>query len=198
MKTFKALTVLLILLAGLSLFGCKKKTNGVTTSTTSQISSEASYRVEYYFESEDGYSIDESKTQILTGEINKTVIHPKQSFTGYAFESGNKSNVIRGKVLEDGSLVLKAYYTLDYTGRITFECDYEDGIDLIKGEETQIEIDVLLDGVKVTDGISYASSYKAVTISDSGLMEGRMRGESEISVTYKNISKSLRSNIIRL
>ena len=189
-KIYRILLIALMIFCVFTNSSCKnKKTTTEADNTTTIKTNTKEYRVEYYFETENGYVLDDTKTKILTGDVDKTVTHPREEFDGYVYESSHKSNVIRGRVKEDGSLVLKAYYSYDYTGRITFQSD-SDKIDLIKGESTKLNVKVLLDDKEVTDGVFYESSYKAVTIDENGMMEGRMRGEAEISVSYKNISKS--------
>ena len=189
-KIYRILLITLMIFCVFTNSSCKnKKTTTEADNTTTIKTNTKEYRVEYYFETENGYVLDDTKTKILTGDVDKTVTHPREEFDGYVYESSHKSNVVRGRVKEDGSLVLKAYYSYDYTGRIAFQSDL-DKIDLIKGESTKLNVKVLLDNKEVTDGVLYESSYKAVTIDENGMMEGRMRGEAEISVSYKNISKS--------
>ncbi len=150
----------------------------------------AAYKTEYYLESDDGYALDVSRSETLEGKVGDTVTIERKTIDGYVFESANTSNVLRGRILEDGSLVLKAYYSKDYTGLVTFERESDEAIDIIKGSETPLGVTVKVNGVAVTGGVTYQSSYKVVTVDENGTLKANMRGEAEITVTYKNVSET--------
>ena len=150
----------------------------------------AFYSMEYYLEDDDGYALDATKSEQKSGAVGATVTIEKKEIAGYVFESDNKNNVVRGKVLEDGSLVLKAYYSKDYTGLVEFETETEDSIDLLKGSQSRLDVAVKVNGKAVTKGVKYASSYKVVDIDENGMMSAKMRGEADVSVSYKNVSKT--------
>ena len=135
--------------------------------------------MEYYLEDDDGYALDATKSEQKSGTVGATVTIEKKEIAGYVFESDNKNNVVRGKVLEDGSLVLKAYYSKDYTGLVEFETETEDSIDLLKGSQSRLDVAVKVNGKAVTKGVKYASSYKVVDIDENGMMSAKMRGEAD-------------------
>ncbi|MCI8412955.1 MAG: hypothetical protein HFE47_02510 [Clostridia bacterium] len=160
------------------------------------LATEATYKTEYWLEGDDGtYAVDATYGETLTGTIDATVKIEQKEIKGYIFESDHKSNVVRGKVLADGSLVLKAYYSKDYTGRVTFETELPDTIDLLKGTKSQLAVTVKVDGETVTDGIVYSSSTSYVGVSSNGELDPKMRGESDISVGYKNVSKTFHATV---
>ena len=157
----------------------------------------ATYKTEYYLEGDDGnYTLGAEYGETLTGEVGKTVTIDRKDIEGYIFESSNPNNVVRGTVAADGSLVLKAYYSLDYTGKVTFVSEYEDNVvDILKDGETQLEVKVMVNGEEVTEGVTYESSDPYVSIDENGMMDGRMRGESDITVTYKNVSETFHATV---
>ena len=69
---------------------------------------EASYKVEYYAEQQDG-SFKVVKEETLTSTIDAEVEIPQISMEYFIFDSA-QPNVLTGKVLADDSLVLKRYY----------------------------------------------------------------------------------------
>ena len=146
MKKRLTLVLSLLLLCCMALFaacsdGKPSGDDGNEPSATS-----ATYKTEYWLEGDDGtYSADARYGETLTGTVDSTVKIEQKEISGYIFESDNKGNVVRGKVLADGSLVLKAYYCKDYTDRVTFETELSDSIDLLKGEKTQLAVTVKLD-----------------------------------------------------
>ncbi|MBR3720226.1 MAG: InlB B-repeat-containing protein, partial [Clostridia bacterium] len=71
----------------------------------------ANYTMEYYLEGVDGeYSKVETSTKVEEGEIGQTVGIEQKEFTDYELDVDNVNGKLQGEVLEDGSLVLKAYY----------------------------------------------------------------------------------------
>ncbi len=157
----------------------------------------ATYKTEYYLEGDDGnYALSAEHGETLTGDVGSTVTIDRKEIEGYVFESSNPNNVVRGTVAADGSLVLKAYYSLDYTGKVTFVSEYEDNVvDILKDSETQLEVKVMVNGEEMTEGVTYESSDPYVSIDENGMMEGRMRGESDITVTYKNVSETYHATV---
>ena len=156
----------------------------------------ATYKTEYYLEGDDGYALAAEYGETLTGEVGKTVTIERKQIDGYVFESSHPDSVVRGTVTADGSLVLKAYYSMDYTGRVTFSSEYEDNaVDLLKDGTLQLEVKVMVNGEEVTEGVTYASSDPYVSVDEDGMMEGRMRGESDITVSYKNVSETFHATV---
>ena len=157
----------------------------------------ATYKTEYYLEGDDGnYALSAEHGETLTGDVGSTVTIDRKEIEGYVFESSNPNNVVRGTVAADGSLVLKAYYSLDYTGKVTFVSEYEDNVvDILKDSETQLDVKVMVNGEEMTEGVTYESSDPYVSIDENGMMEGRMRGESDITVTYKNVSETYHATV---
>ncbi len=194
----KRLTLVLSMLLALCavfMVACDNKKpddgDGTTPATT------ASYTTEYWLENDDGtYAKSDTHGETLTGNVGETVKITQKEIDGYYFDGDNKSNVLRGSVLEDGSLVLKAYYGKDYSGRVTFQTTLGDEIDLLKGTKTTLAVTVLLDGTPLTSGVTYASSDRYVEIDAvTGEMDPKMRGEADISVGYKNVSKTFHATV---
>ena len=87
----------------------------------------ASYKVEHYQEQPDGtYKIVDADTETINGiEVDTEVSATAKTYTGYTFDETASGTVKKGKVLKDGSLVLKLYYKLNeykvvykYTGTV--------------------------------------------------------------------------------
>lgn len=80
----------------------------------------SSYTVEYYAKdlNSDNYSLLESSVKYA--DAGTTVSATAKEFTGYSFDSSNRNNVPSGVVNENGSLVLKLYYT-----RNTYTISYD-------------------------------------------------------------------------
>ena len=72
----------------------------------------ANYTMEYYLEGVDGEftKVDED-TKTVEGIIGETVEIESKLYTDYELDVDNSSAKMQGAVLEDDSLVLKAYYT---------------------------------------------------------------------------------------
>lgn len=74
---------------------------------------ETFYHVEYYKETEKGsgnYELAES--EVFTGKIGDVVFAPEKSYDGYVENTDHAERVASGTVLEDGTLVLKLYYSM--------------------------------------------------------------------------------------
>ncbi len=198
MKTIKSLLLGgLLVITGALCFACGDSSSDGDSSTppTSVEATTADYKIEYYFEAADGYEVDESKTETKQGTVGKTVTTTAPAFEGYIYEADHKGNILRGKVAADGSLVLKVYYCQDYTGRVVFDTDIGDTFDVIKGEDTPLDITVLVDGEPVTAGVTYSNSYKVISVNDEGVVTAKMRGESDLTVAYKNVSKTFKVTV---
>ena len=88
------------------------------------------YKVEHYFENleNDEYTIDDSKTQNLTGKTDTTATASPLSgsdIIGFSYNAAKSEPTASGNIDGDGSLVLKLYYTktrhsvsYQYTGLI--------------------------------------------------------------------------------
>ena len=71
----------------------------------------ADYTMEYYFENVEGtFSKSEKETKTVEGIIGETVEFENKLYTDYVLDVDNVLGNLQGTVLEDGSLVLKAYY----------------------------------------------------------------------------------------
>ncbi|MBE5805737.1 MAG: hypothetical protein E7313_03390, partial [Clostridiales bacterium] len=71
----------------------------------------ANYAMEYYLENVDGtYTKVEEDTKIEEGIIGNVVEIEEKQYTDYELNVDNSNGKLSGEVLEDGSLVLKAYY----------------------------------------------------------------------------------------
>lgn len=72
----------------------------------------ATYKVEHYLEQTDGTYILQD-TELLPGKIGVNVSATVKDYSGYTFNKEVDGTLLNGVVLEDGSLVLKLYYTKD-------------------------------------------------------------------------------------
>lgn len=108
----------------------------------------ANYTMEYYLENTNGeYEKVEDDTKVIEGIIGETVQIEDKIYTDYELDVDNKLGNLRGEVLEDGSLVLKAYYE-----RKSFTCTLTSGENIesisVKGNgsEEKIGINVSITG----------------------------------------------------
>lgn len=69
------------------------------------------YTYEYYIQDGDGWVKSEENSGTKEGPVGHTVILPQIAIEGYTFDAENENNVMSAIVAEDGSTVLKAYYT---------------------------------------------------------------------------------------
>ena len=80
------------------------------------------YTVEHYLQTKDlsGYEKSEKNSNTLQNVAGKEVTVKSESIDGFTFDDTHKDNITSGIVAEDGSLVLKLYYTRNsYT--VTFD-----------------------------------------------------------------------------
>ncbi len=70
---------------------------------------EANYTVEYYIESADGYGAEPFLSEVKTAPIDSEVTIDELDLPGFVCDEA-RENILSGKVLFDGSLVLKRYY----------------------------------------------------------------------------------------
>ncbi|MDQ0362634.1 Ig-like domain-containing protein [Breznakia pachnodae] len=73
---------------------------------------ETTYKVEHYLEQSDGTYILQD-TELLPEKIGVNVSATAKDYSGYTFNKEVDGTLLNGVVLEDGSLVLKLYYTKD-------------------------------------------------------------------------------------
>ncbi len=81
------------------------------TLTAKWTANNVAYKVEHYLQNLDGTTYTLTETQSLSGPTDSTVNAASKTYTGFTYDSSNKSNVTSGVVKADGSLVLKLYYT---------------------------------------------------------------------------------------
>ena len=68
------------------------------------------YSIEHYVENISG-TYDLFKTESKYGEIgNEVEVTEPRDFTGYAFDSENKGNILKAELTQEGNTVLKLYY----------------------------------------------------------------------------------------
>lgn len=76
----------------------------------------AGYIVEHYRQDEETYTLYE--TEELEGEVNQTVTAEAKDYDEYTCDLSIEDTVASGEVNEDGSLVLKLYYRMNYSDEI--------------------------------------------------------------------------------
>ena len=81
------------------------------------IDTNAGYKVEHYKQKPDGtYGTVADEIEEKVGTIGETVTVVPKEYKGYIEDKENSNKVLSGKVLEDGSLVLKVYYKIHDDG----------------------------------------------------------------------------------
>ena len=81
------------------------------------VDTNAGYKVEHYKQKPDGtYGNVADETEEKIGTIGETVTVVPKEYKGYIEDKENSNKVLSGKVLEDGSLVLKVYYKIHDDG----------------------------------------------------------------------------------
>lgn len=81
------------------------------------IDTNAGYKVEHYKQKPDGtYGTVADEIEEKIGTIGETVTVVPKEYKGYIEDKENSNKVLSGKVLEDGSLVLKVYYKIHDDG----------------------------------------------------------------------------------
>ena len=100
----------------------------------------ADYTMEYYKENVDGtYSKIDEDTKTVEGIIGDTVEIDSKQYTGYELDVDNANGNLQGAVLDDGSLVLKAYYQRkSYTYSFVAGENIKN-INIQKGSDSQVE-----------------------------------------------------------
>ncbi|MEL7649808.1 MAG: S-layer homology domain-containing protein [Sedimentibacter sp.] len=76
----------------------------------------AAYTVEHYRQDEETYKLYE--TEELEGEVNQTVTATAKDYDEYTCDLSIEGTAASGEVNEDGSLVLKLYYRMNYSDEI--------------------------------------------------------------------------------
>ena len=104
-----------------------KGSTGNKTYTANWEEKTTTYTVEHYKENLDGtYTKATSDTQQLTAGINTEVTATYKTYTGFSSNTSYESKVESGNVGEDGSLVLKLYYSRR-TITVTYNYQYNGG-----------------------------------------------------------------------
>ena len=104
-----------------------KGSTGNKTYTANWEEKTTTYTVEHYKENLDGtYTKATSDTQQLTAGINTEVTATYKTYTGFSSNTSYESKVESGNVGEDGSLVLKLYYSRK-TITVTYNYQYNGG-----------------------------------------------------------------------
>lgn len=90
---------------------------GITDDTTftaqyTPVVSTTEYKVEHYLQKTDGtYPTTASESQTLSGTIGDTIKDKQKTYTHFVYDATKSSATSSGTIKEDGSLVLKYYYT---------------------------------------------------------------------------------------
>ena len=72
------------------------------------------YKVEHYLASLDGTYTKYTYDSLLSGKTDSDVNATPETIKGFIYDESNESNINKGKVAPDGSLVLKLYYKRAY------------------------------------------------------------------------------------
>ena len=92
----------------------------------------STYTVEHYKENLDGtYTKATSDTEQLTAGINTTVTATYKTYTGFNSNTSHANKIETGTVAEDGSLVLKLYYSRKKI-TVTYNYEYNGGTSATK------------------------------------------------------------------
>lgn len=90
----------------------------------------AAYTVEHYLEELDGtYTKDEQATETLSGRIGEQASATPKYYLGYSENTEHQDRVASGIVKEDGSLVLKLYYSrnsYEYTVKYFYDNEIDE------------------------------------------------------------------------
>ena len=126
----------------------------------------ADYTMEYYLEGEDGtYSKVEASTKVELGEIGQTVEIEQKQFTDYELDVDNVNGNMQGEVLEDGSLVLKAYYNRK---QFTYTFEAGENITGVTAVKAGSEVSDATQTVSVTAKWGEKIDINAVEASEAG------------------------------
>ena len=92
----------------------------------------ASYKVEYYKEKlDESYELVE--TEELDGKIGAKVTAQAKEYAGFTEDINNKNRIAEGTITEDGSLVLRLYYTRD---QYTLTLNKDENVENVTGAGT--------------------------------------------------------------
>ena len=98
------------------------------------------YTVEHYFETASGYEINDEKTQEYLGYDKQFVVAEPIEVDGYYYDSSIQGTVNSGRIVSNGSLVLKLYYSI-IGHTITFDTNGGSQIsDMYLGEGSSIVV----------------------------------------------------------
>ena len=88
----------------------KKEINNYTVTNKYTVPENSNYKIEHYLQKDtlDGYELHETET--LTGKTNSIVTATPKNYDGYILNPRVQGTIEKGKILADGSLVLKLYY----------------------------------------------------------------------------------------
>jgi hypothetical protein len=101
----------------------------LTATTTKEAKADTAYKVEHYKEKLDG-SYELAETENLTGTTGEKVTakaKTPEEYKGFTEDTSNKDRIAEGTIAEDGSLVLRLYYTRNqYTLTLNKDENIED------------------------------------------------------------------------
>ncbi len=132
-------------------------TENVTLTAKWTANTDTPYTVEYYKDGE----IVSADTQNLTGTTGQTVVvsNPSEKYPYYEYNSA--ISTASGKVLGDGSLVLKLYYTAQ-TFVVTLEKDNEEGT--VEGAGTYKNADTAIITASEVTGYDFIGWFNGSTL----------------------------------
>lgn len=139
---------------------------------------DTAYKVEYHMQNieNDEYTVDNTKTQNLTGTTGTTATVTAETITGFVYDEDNDLNVTSGTIAGDGSLVLKLYYNRR-TGNIII--DKDTGISTVSVTGTSVqENSETIYSVKYGDTVTLSA-----TASDGYTFSGWTRGTGSSATT---------------
>ena len=162
------------------------------------------YKIEYYYETLDGYSNTPDFTENREGTTDETAVATTQDKTptiaNYEFDE-NAQNILSGSIAGDGSLVLKVYFKLsNYKYKIEhyyevkgsnpkqYELDSNETVISENGVKYGLTVNISDSDKKVHTGYKYVTSKALKTVSEQ-VVEG------ELPLT---ITENENTNVIRL
>ncbi len=181
----KLLAILLSLLCALACVGCFEGASESQTTESTATANTISYKVEYYYEAEDGsFVIDASLTENKTGEEGQTVTAGEKNKSGYVFDESNANNVLTA-VLENDGVVLKRYYKIS-AASVSYTIEYyfqnENGDFEIDASLTEVLVAELGDIVTIPDKVKAGYIYDAEN--GNNVLSGMLSGEGLVLKRY--------------
>ncbi len=105
------------------------------------------YKIVYYGENLKGNGYDVLKTENYSGATDSEVSATAITFEGFTYDESDENNVVSGKILGDGTFVMKLYYTRN-SYNLTFNFNGESMRQAIDGEITGFDIENEIVSVK--------------------------------------------------